>query len=158
MGPACRSRGSVRRGRPWKDHPTRKFCLCISGPKESPKNPGFRKYSGVIEERIRPPHERDAVDLAVGFDKRKVPEFGGELPVGRQLRKIEGRGEAGARNGGGDVAGGRDYVVIRSAAAAQFCDEFVAGAHKGRNDFTVMAFFERAYEGIVGITFPYQQA
>src|SRR5260370_3205143 len=83
---------------------------------------------------------------------------GRELIVGRDLCKIEGRGETGADNRGGDVAGRRDDIVVGRAAAAQLRDEFVAGPHVRRNDFAVAGFLERVQEGWIGVAFPYEQA
>src|SRR5260370_42545157 len=82
----------------------------------------------------------------------------GELIVRGNLRKIEWGGKAGADNGGRDVAGGRDDVVIRGAAAAKFGDELIARAHVRGKDFTVMRLFERLEERWIGVAFPDQQA
>src|SRR5207245_10043052 len=107
------------------------------------------EHGGVIEKWIRAPHEGDAIDLAIGFDERQITEFGGELRVRGQLRKIERRGESGTSNGSSDIAGRRADMEVGSAASSQLGHQFVTGAHVGCDDFAVTVFLESTDDGIV---------
>ena len=112
----------------------------------------------VVEERVGAPHEGDAEGLATDFDEGKIAQFGRELRIGGNFCEVERLGEAGTGDGGGDIAGGRDDVVVGSAAAAQFGDEVVAGTHVGGGDFAVVSFFEGVDEGRIRVTFPDEKA
>src|SRR5579863_6311709 len=57
-------------------------------------------------------------------------------------------------DGSGDVAGRRNDVIVGGAAAAEFGDEFIAGAHVGGGDFAVVGEFKIVDEGRVGVAFP----
>src|SRR5712692_2520436 len=85
--------------------PNGDFSFVFWIPKNRPGIGRLSEHSRVIEKRIRAPHERDAIDLAIGFDEWQITEFGGELRVRGQLGKIERRGESSASNGSSDIAG-----------------------------------------------------
>src|SRR6266850_7683829 len=54
----------------------------------------------------------------------------------------------------GDIAGWRDDVIVRSAAAAQLGDQLVTRAHVGGHDFALMTFLEGADGRGVRVAFP----
>src|ERR1700739_1992645 len=117
----------------------------------------MRKDSGVVEKRIRAPHEGNAERLAVDFHEREVAQLGGELGIGGNFREVERFGEAGARDGSGDVAGGRDDVVVGSTATAELGYQVVARTHIGSGNLAVVSFFKRGEGGRIGGAFPDQQ-
>jgi hypothetical protein len=80
------------------------FSFVFRIPKNRPGVGRLRENGRVIQKRIRAPHKRDPIDLAIGFDKREVTKSGRELRVRREFRKVERSGESGARDGRGDVA------------------------------------------------------
>ena len=80
------------------------------------------------------------------------------MRVGRNLCEIERRGETGGDDRCGYVAGWRDDVVVGGAAAAEFGDEFVAGAHVGSGDLAVVGLFESVDETGICVAFPDEEA
>src|SRR3954464_3021922 len=101
---------------------------------------------GVINDGIRPPHERHAIYLTVCADEWQGSELCRELSIGGNLRYIERRCQPGSRDRGGDITGRRNPVVCPGAASAQLGHELVARSHVRSGDLTVILVFERFYE------------
>ena len=133
------------------------FSFQLRIPHDVPALGRLRECGGVVNHRVWPPHEGHAVDFALHADKRQRGELRRKLAVAGQFAKIERRRQAGGRNHGGYIAGGRDHVVIARAATAQFGDKFVTRSHVGGRYFAVVLLFESLEVRGIGVAFPDQQ-
>ena len=117
---------------PSTDRPTPKSCRGTSDPKTHSSCPAAAENRGVINQRVRPPHERHAINLALHAHQGQGSELRRKLAVARKLRKIERRRQSRRRNRSRHIARRRDHVIVARAAAAQLGHQFVARSHVGR--------------------------
>ena len=127
-------------------------------PQFCPGSGRLGKGGGVVEQGIRTPGERHAINLAVFLDQLLRGEGWRKLRIVGNLGQIELGYQAGAAKHRGHVAGGRDHIVIGGGSPAQLSHQLIAGSHVRRAYFALALGFEALHERRVGITLPHQQA